>query len=139
FAAVAVPLADHALERHVIGQRPVGDDHAGGVGAGVSIRPFQFAGDVDQFAHLGIVVVFTSQVGVLLESFIKRDSQRLGNHLGELGDARQRHVEDPADVLRGRARCQSTKGDDLGHALFAVRVPDIGNYFFATALAEVDG
>ena len=48
-----VALADDALQRHVVGQRPVGDDHAGGVRAGVAVGAFQLAGDVDQLADLG--------------------------------------------------------------------------------------
>ena len=138
FAAITIPLADHPLERHMIGQRSVGDDHAGGVRAGVSIRAFQFASDVDQLVDLGIVVVFALQVRILLEGVVEGDSQRLGNHFRELRDARQRYIEGPADVLHGRARCQGTEGNDLGHALFAVLVTDVGDHFFTTLLAAVD-
>ena len=50
-AAAVVALADDALQRHVIGQRAVGDDDAGGVRAGVAVGALQLAGDVDQLAH----------------------------------------------------------------------------------------
>ena len=66
-AAAVVALADDALQRHVIGQRAVGDDDAGGVRAGVAVGPFQLAGDVDQLADLRVAVVLALQVGALLE------------------------------------------------------------------------
>ena len=55
--AGVVALADHALQRHIVGERPVGDDDAGRVRAGVAVGPFQLAGDVDQLADFRVGVV----------------------------------------------------------------------------------
>ena len=49
--AGVVALADDALHRHVVGDRAVGDHHAGRVRADVAVRPLQLAGDVDQLAR----------------------------------------------------------------------------------------
>ena len=57
-ATGVVALADDALQRHIIGQRPVGDDDAGGVRAGVAVGALQLQGDVDQFVHLRVGVVY---------------------------------------------------------------------------------
>ena len=51
------PLRTDPLQRHVVGQRAVGDHHAGGVGAGVAVGAFQLAGDVEQLVDLRIGVV----------------------------------------------------------------------------------
>ena len=37
-----------AVERHQLGQRPVADDDAGGVGRGVAVEAFELQRDVDQ-------------------------------------------------------------------------------------------
>ncbi len=46
-AAGFVGLANNALQRNVIGQRAVGDDHARGMRAGVAVGSFELAGDVN--------------------------------------------------------------------------------------------
>ena len=46
------PCGSHPLQRDIIGDRPVGDDDAGGMRAGVAVGAFELAGDVDQFADL---------------------------------------------------------------------------------------
>ena len=89
-AAGVVALADHALQRHVIGQRAVGDDDAGGVRAGVAVGAFQLAGDVDQLADLRVGLVrllagpgsassdsssvMPSVLGIMLVSWVTRSS-----------------------------------------------------------------
>ena len=72
FAAPGIAFPDDALQRHVVGQRTVGDDDAGGMGAGVAIGAFQLAGDVDQLLDLRVALVLSFQVGILLESLIER-------------------------------------------------------------------
>ena len=62
----------------------------------------------------------------------------LGIMFGELRDAGQRDVEDPADVLDGGAGGHGAEGADLGHALLAVLAADIGDDLLAAVLAEVD-
>ena len=76
-AAGVVALADDALQRHVIGERTVGDDDAGGVRAGIAVGAFQLAGDVDQLAHVGSASYCLLQIGALLEGFVEGDAERL--------------------------------------------------------------
>ncbi len=50
-------LSLHALQRHVLGQRPVGDHHGGGVRADVAGQALDLHGQVEQLADLGVGVV----------------------------------------------------------------------------------
>src|SRR5207302_10130640 len=59
-------------------------------------------------------------------------------HLSQLSDALERHVEHPADVLDRRTGGHGAKGTNLGHALLAVILANIGDHFFAPVLAKVD-
>ena len=89
------PLGDHILlsghppQRHVFGQRFVGDHDGGGVGADVSGQPLDLHRQLEQFANLGIPFVGHLQVGAFLERFLDRDLQFVRHHLGDLIDARQ--------------------------------------------------
>ena len=136
--AGVVALAHHALQRHVVRQRPVGDHHAGRVRAGVAVRPLQPAGHVDQLAHLRVGLVGFSEFRTLFQRLVQRDPQRLGDHVGQLRDALQREVEDAADVLDGGAGGQRAERGDLGHAALAVLLADVGDDLLAALLAEVD-
>ena len=57
------PLGDdfllvlHVLQGDVIGQRPVGDHHGGGMGADVARQTLDALGQIQQLANLGISVV----------------------------------------------------------------------------------
>ena len=74
----------------------------------------------------------------MLEGFVERDVQRLRDHGGQPDDAVERHVEDPAHVLDGGLGGHGAEGADLGHALFAVLLPDVVDDFLAAVLAKVD-
>ena len=47
-----------AVERHELGQRPVADDHAGGVGRGVAVEALQLQGDLQQVGDRLVVVAW---------------------------------------------------------------------------------
>ena len=73
FDVVHRPLRDHVLfarhaaQRHIFGQRFVGDHDGGGVRADVACQTFDLHRQVQQFADLGIAVVGHFQVGALFQ------------------------------------------------------------------------
>ena len=51
-----------ALDRHVLGQRLVGDDHGGGVDAVLAPKPLETLGHVDDLLGLGVGLVHVAQL-----------------------------------------------------------------------------
>ena len=116
-AVVVVLLADDALHRHVVGDRPVGDDDAGGVRADVAVRPLQLERDID---HLrGSAGPARTRGGSpatphrVLEA--RRDRPLHRHELAHAVDAIERDVEHAADVLESPPsppacrRCRSAR------------------------------
>ncbi len=131
-------FARDALHRDIIGDRPVGDDDAGGMGAGVAVGPLQLHGDVDQLADVILAFVFAFQVGALLKRFGKRDVEHFGHHRGEAIDAFKGNIQHAANVFDRRLGCHRPKGADLGDGCFAVFFADVLDDFLTAILAEVD-
>ena len=61
------------LQRHELFERPVGDHHAGGVGADVAVHPFEPPGEIEQPRDLGIFIGHPPQRGLFLEGFVEGD------------------------------------------------------------------
>ena len=114
------------IQGRQFGQRPVADHHAGGMGGGVAVEPLQLQGHVQQ-AGDGLVLVASGAQARL-------DLDGLGQpvHLAE------RQLQHPADVAQHSPRLQRAEGDDLGHAVAAIALLDVGDHLLSPVLAEVD-
>ena len=129
-----------AVERHEVDQRPVGDDHARGMGRGVAVKTLEPLADIEQLRH--------DRLGVarLLQPRLGGDGLRQGDGIGgvhrhELAepiDLAVGHLQHAADVAQHRARLELAEGDDVGHAMRAVAFAHIGDHLVAAVLAEVD-
>ena len=71
-AGSVIALAHHALQRYIIGKWTIGDDDAGGVGAGVAIGAFELASNVDQFLDGRVAFALLAQIGALLQGLVQR-------------------------------------------------------------------
>ncbi len=56
-----------AVERHQLGQRPVADHDAGGVGRGVAVQAFELLRDVEGAPHHRIAVALGLQARLVLD------------------------------------------------------------------------
>ena len=65
-----------ALERDDVGQRPVGDDDAGGVDRVLADEALERLGEVDDLAHLRVAVVGRLQLGAGLQALVEVDLRR---------------------------------------------------------------
>src|SRR5439155_15004344 len=123
---------------NVLGKRSVGDDDSGRVCAGVAIGPLELAGNVDQLVNLGIPIVFDAKVRAHLESFFQGDAESLRNHLGDLVNASQGNVKDPANVSDGGTGGHGSERADLGNAVFAILGSNVSDDLISTFLTKID-
>src|SRR4029077_1968742 len=137
-AAGLVCLGDDALQGDMLGKRTIGDDDSGRVRAGVAIGPLELAGNLDQLVNLGIAIVFDAQVRAHLEGFFQGDAEGLRNHLGDLVNASQGNVEDPANVSDVGTGGHGSERADLGDAVFAILGANVSDDLIWTFLTKID-
>ena len=130
------------LQGEEVHQRLGGDDHTGGVGAGVAGHPLQGAGGIDELADLGIALVYLAQPRALLERPVDGHHAEGGRHGGHLPHHAVHvgvgHAQGAADVAEGGPGAQGAEGDDLGHAVVAVLLGGVADHLIAPVLGEVD-
>ncbi len=130
-----------AVERHELGQRPVADDDAGGVGRGVAVEAFELLGDVEgaldrpaRLSRLGL------QLRLVVDGLGEADriGRILRHQLAQLVDLAVGHLQHAADVAQHAARLQRAEGDDLRDLIAAVALLHVADHLVAAVLAEVD-
>ena len=135
FAALRVKL-----ERHVIGERPRGNDHAGGVDRDVAGVAFQSLGQINNFFGWRVALVKFGQ--------FRRHFQSPGNGhrealRAERNQARDfvadavRMTESPGDIADGAASEHGAEGADLSDLILAVFLPGVGDNFVAPVVGKV--
>ena len=114
-----------AIERHHLGERPLADHDAGGMGRGVAVQAFELLRDVEGAPHDRVAVARGLQARLVVDRAPERDriERVLRHELAELVDLAVRHLQHPADVAQHAARLQGAEGDDLRHAVAAVALP----------------
>ena len=129
-----------AIERHHLGERPVADHDAGGVGRGVAVQSFELLGDVEGAPHHRIAVARRLQARLVVDGAAERDriERVLRHQLAELVDLAIRHLQHAADVAQHAARLQGAEGDDLRDLVAAVALLHVADHLVAAVLAEVD-
>ena len=93
-----------ALERHDVGQRPVGDDDAGGVDRVLADEALERLREVDDLAHLRIAVVGRLQLGARLQAVVEVDLDALGDQLRDLVHGRRTGTSSTRPASRTAAR-----------------------------------
>ena len=127
-----------ALERDDVGQRPVGDDDAGGVDRVLADEALERLGEVDDLARLRVVVVGRLQLGAGLQALVEVDLRPLGDQLRDLVDLAVGDLEDAARVAHGRPGHHRPERDDLGDAVAPVLLGDVVDDAVAAGDREVD-
>ncbi len=129
-----------AVKGHELGERPVADDDAGGVGGGVAGAVFQLQADLDEACDLGVGIHLGGEFGNAVQRALQ--VPRVG---GAGGDQVRQPVHLPigqlhhaADILDNRAGLQCSEGDDLRDLLAAILRLHVADHLFAAGFAEVD-
>jgi len=144
------------VDRDVLPERLVGDDHAGGVQAGLPVEPLERHGDVEDVAggHLALGAVglgpLAHERGLLVElgqARLDLDAlperlhlalHRLGDELGDAVPLGEGEPHDAHHVADHRAGLERAEGGDLADVLLAVLAGDVMDDLVAPVLAEVD-
>ena len=124
------------LERHDVGQRPVGDDDAGGVDRVGADEALERPGEVDDLAHQRVGVVGGPELLARLQAVVEVDLRAFGDQLRDPVDRAVGDLEHAAGVADGGARHHRPEGDDLGDAVAAVLLGDVVDHPVAAATAK---
>ncbi len=131
--------ARRAVQRDVLCDRTVGDDHTGGVRAGVAHRAFKFGRRVDQILH-----VRRRTVGFFEGSYVLQHAldvhglaRDVGDEFGHSVDLGQWDIQHPAHVADGGPGPKGAEGDDLGHFVMPVLIGRILQHDVAFVILEV--
>ena len=125
-----------ALQGHRVGQRLVGDQHAGGVGADVVDDALQPLRPVHQLADVVIAFDGALEFGADLEGLVQVAGLE-GYHAGDAVNVAVAHAQGAPHVAQGSLRAQGAEGDYLGHPVVAVLVDDIVQHLIAPVVLEV--
>ncbi len=132
------------MQRQVLGERLIGNDHAGGMSAGIADDPFHFGGGVDQLPDMVGGLVGVLQLRVPLEIFGDHVTQRDGpggdvrDDLGHPVHFGEGDVHDTAHIAQGGARSQRTEGDDLGYFILPVFIDGVIEHISPAVVGEVE-
>ena len=124
------------LQRHRLGQRLIGDEHTGGVGADVVDDSLQALRLVHQVANRLVAVVGTLELGADAQGVLQVPCLER-HHAGYAVHIAVAHAQGPANVSQGGLGAQRPVGDDLGHTVIAVLVDDVVQYLVAPVVLEV--
>ena len=127
-----------AVERREVGENRGSDHHATCVHAGVAGEALEGAREVDQVAHLILVLVEALELRLLLQCGIERDAELEGNELRDAVDETVGHAEHAPDIAHHGLRRHGAVGDDLRYALAAVLLRHVVDHPVAPVHAEID-
>ncbi len=126
-----------AEQRDHLVDRPVADDHAGGVRGRMAYHPLDAPGHIEQLPLPMILFDLLRETRLHLDCLVQRHIEGSRNQLGQNVHFTVRHIEDATDVPNGSAGLHASKSADLRHALFPVLPLHVFDDFFAPVLAEV--
>ena len=110
------------------------------MGGGVAEEPLDGAGDLEEAGDLRLAAGFLAEARLVGEGLLDGDGFDAfeGDELGEAVDLAVGHLQDAADVADGGLGEKRAEGDDLGDAVAAVLLLDVGDHLLAAVHAEVD-
>ncbi len=110
------------------------------MGGGVTVEPFDPAGDLEQALRDGFGFRDGLEPGLALDRFLQRHrlARRIGNQFGDAIHQTQRHLQHASGVAHRGAGLQRSQRDDMGDTVGAIFVAHIAHDFVAPLLAEID-
>ncbi len=118
--------------------RVMGDDHPGGMGAGVAGHPLHLLGQLHQLPDFGLHLHQIPQLLGAFNGLFQGDVQLHGDHLRRLVHLGIGNPQRTAHVPDGPAGRHGAKGDNLGHMVRPVLLHHVVDDLLAADAAEVD-
>ena len=150
FHALHVELGDHrpgilavrargdAVQGQAVHQGPVADDHAGGMGGGVTGQGLQGPGHFDQPGQAPVLPHGLPETRLLVQGFLEGDLEPVGHQLGDAVHFPVRQTQGAPHVPDHRPGLHLAEGDDLGHEILAAVPPgDIPDHLLPAVGAEI--
>ncbi len=137
-------LGDHlgvALlhEGQMVGERALGDDHAGGVDGVLADEALERPGHVDDLADHVFGVVGLAKVALRVgQAGLEGDVEHLGHQLGDAVGLAVGDVHDPGGVADGLPGLDGAERGDLRHPVAPVLVGHVLDHLLPAAHREVD-
>ena len=103
----------------------------------MSWKSLQTLGKVNQAVDIFLFLIGFPEFRIHSQGLINGDIWLLWNHLGDGVYLGIRHVQNTAYITDHTAGCQSTKGNNLNHAIIAIFPPYIIDNFLSSFEAEV--
>ena len=126
-----------ALERHIIGDGLVGDEHARRMGGGMAGKTLERAAGVDQPLDARILLIVLFQLRRDFQRARQRHVQLKGNRLGDRVHLGIRIAQHAADVAHDGAGAHRSEGDDLADMIRAVAAGDVVDDLLTALVAEI--
>ena len=126
------------VERQQFGERLRRDDHAGGVRGGVSREAFQALGYFEKIPEALVAFDGGAKLAGLLEGFVERDVELVGNELGQTIHVAIRQIHGAAHVFERGFGGHGAEGDDLRDVVAAVFLGDVIDHFAAPPHAKIN-
>ena len=146
----ACPFSGLSLERQVVGELVAGDDHRGGMDAGLATQAFEASRHVDDLLHVRVGGVHLAELGRGLEAVLvlrveseARVERRVSAHhqrrhgLRDLVADRVRVAEHAGGVAHRRPSLDRRERDDLGDVVTAVALGRVPDHLVAVPVVEV--
>jgi len=135
-------LGHHVLVRapaegDALDERLVGDNDPRGVCRRVAVEPFQRARQGQQAADFLALLLLLLEPRLLLDGFLERDVENVGDELRDPVDFPVGHVQGAPHVTDDGLRLHLPEGDDLRHAVAAVFRRDVADDLVAAFHAEI--
>ncbi len=127
------------MQRYILDQGFIGDDHSGGVGAGVAHHALHLGGGVNQVAQVRGRFVKFLEFRDFFQGFEKAErlAGDVGDQFGDFVHLAERDVHHPSNIANGGAGAQGAKGDDLGDLILAILAGGIFHHFGTAIVAKV--
>ncbi|MBA7675794.1 hypothetical protein ES703_84032 [subsurface metagenome] len=125
------------LQGDIAGERLLGYNHAGGMGAGVAGNPLQPSGGINQVADDLILFIDSPQLVILIQGSLQGHPRPEGHQPGDAVDIAVGHTQRPPHIPQRGSGAQGTEGDNLGDMVLAVSLRDIGYDLITAGVLEV--
>ena len=124
FDNIHVELGHHfplfaSIKWKIVNQRPVGNDHSGGMGGGMARQSLEHPTDPYQVGHVGVFFSQLRQPRFLFEGAIEADIQYIRHHFGNRIHFPQGDAQRSAHIADDGPGFEFPESNDLGHIITA--------------------